>query len=106
MVLYFEPQILYGMTGPNIAEMSSLLGSGRQILHGSLLPTLLYSGFIKGHHTAMRGNQKEKQSLNRATVFLIIHNQDECLKQAILERMECDTVIRYALQFVFNLLNR
>jgi len=40
MMHYFEPQILYGIARP-IAEMSGLIFSGRQILHGSFLPTLL-----------------------------------------------------------------
>ena len=67
MVLYFEPQILYGMTRPT--KMQRCQASSYQWKADTArqsLPTLLYGGFIKWHHTAVRDNQeKNSRSIER-----------------------------------------
>ena len=67
MMLYFEPQILYGMTRPTQnAEMSGLAIQWKTETARQSLPTLLYGGFIKWHHTAVRDNQeKNSRSIER-----------------------------------------
>ena len=72
MVLYFEPQILYGMTRPT--KMQRCQASSYQWKADTArqsLPTLLYGGFIKWHHTAVRDNQ-EKNSRSIERLFFLI----------------------------------
>jgi len=62
MVLYFEPQILYGMTRPT--KMQRCQASSYQWKADTArqsLPTLLYGGFIKWHHTAVRDNHEKNK---------------------------------------------
>ena len=86
MVLYFEPQILYGMTRPT--KMQRCQASSYQWKADTArqsLPTLLYGGFIKWHHTAVRDNQ-EKNSRSIERLFFIVYGLEKIyLTQAVQE---------------------
>ena len=71
MVLYFEPQILYGMTRPT--KMQRCQASSYQWKADTArqsLPTLLYGGFIKWHHTAVRVYLEENSRSIERLFFL------------------------------------
>ena len=67
MMLYVEPQILYGMTRPTkIQRCQASSYQWKADTARQSLPTLLYGGFIKWHHTAVRDCQeKNSRSIER-----------------------------------------
>ena len=73
MVLYFEPQILYGMTRPTkMQRCQASLYQWKADTARQSLPTLLYGGFIKWHHTAVRDNQEKNSRSIERLFFLYI----------------------------------
>lgn len=69
MTHYFEPQILYGIAGPKIAEMSGLIISVEdRYCTAAFNPPCLHSGFIKWRHTAVRANSN-LNGCNRNRLF-------------------------------------
>ncbi len=70
MMLYFEPQILYGMTGPKIAEMSGLILS---VEDRYCTAVLTHPASRRVYKMASHGGaghfEMKKQLFNRATAF-------------------------------------
>ena len=72
MVLYFEPQILYGITSPNkMRRCQAIQVHWKAEIARQLAPTLLKRRVYKMASHGGAGQSEEKQSLNRATVFLM-----------------------------------
>lgn len=70
MMLYFEPQILYGITSPNkMRRCQAIQVRWKAEIARQLAPTLLKRRVYKMASHGGAGQSEEKQSLNRATVF-------------------------------------
>ena len=102
MMHYFEPQILYGMTRPTKnAAMSSLAIQWKTATARQSLPTLLYGGFIKWHHTAVRDCQEKNSRSIERLFFLFLRRMP--IKKAILlqKTRHCVTSFLYITFLIF-----
>jgi len=70
MMLYFEPQILYGITSPNqMRRCQAIQVRWKAEIARQFLPTLLKRRVYKMASHGGAGQSEKKQSLERATVF-------------------------------------
>lgn len=73
MVLYFEPQILYGITCP-YAEMSGLIISVEGRYCSVVIdPPCSNSGFIKWYHTAVREQKIQPFAILQRALLLCLY---------------------------------
>ena len=73
MVLYFEPQILYGMTRPTLCgDVRPHLYQRKADTARQSLPTLLERRVYKMASHGSAGQYEQKQTLDRAFVFILI----------------------------------